>query len=211
MPSNEVQKIELQPMFGDARPNTGFDAHYVYHTSWAARRLYKRPVEEHIDFSSDLRFVTIASSFQKIKFFDYRPAKIQINNLETGACDLLNIPVNSKSLESVSCMHVVEHIGLGRYGDKIDYNGSAKAISELQRILKKGGVLYFVVPVGAPKIMFNAHRIFCPEDIVKKFNELELIEFSLITDQGRFIENIDISSAKSQNYACGCFIFTRKV
>jgi hypothetical protein len=45
-------------------------------------------------------------------------------------------------------MHVVEHVGLGRYGDPIDANGDAQAIKELKCVLWPGGVLYFVVPTG---------------------------------------------------------------
>jgi hypothetical protein len=36
-------------------------------------------------------------------------------------------------------MHVVEHIGLGRYGDPIDPDGDLKAISELKRVVQKRG------------------------------------------------------------------------
>ena len=77
-------------------------------------------------------------------------------------------------------MHVVEHIGLGRYGDPVDYDGDLKAIAELQRVLAPGGNLFFVVPVGQPRIMFNAHRVYSLRtDFVEAFNTFELKEFSL--------------------------------
>ncbi len=31
-------------------------------------------------------------------------------------------------------MHVVEHVGLGRYGDPLDPDGDLKAIAELKRV-----------------------------------------------------------------------------
>ena len=52
-------------------------------------------------------------------------------------------------------MHVIEHIGLGRYGDEMDPDGDLKAIDELKRVLSRKGDLLFVVPVGKPKIMYN--------------------------------------------------------
>jgi hypothetical protein len=110
-------------------------------------------------------------------------------------------------------MHVVEHIGLGRYGDPLDSNGDLKAISELKRVLAVGGTLLFVVPVGQPKIMFNAHRIYSYEQIVSYFSELELTEFSLIPDASRknvLIQCATKEMADAQTYGCGCFWFTRK-
>jgi hypothetical protein len=57
-------------------------------------------------------------------------------------------------------MHVIEHIGLGRYGEALDPDGDLKAIRELVRVLAAGGNLLVVVPVGRPRIQFNAHRIY---------------------------------------------------
>jgi len=194
---------------GDATLETLFDAHYIYHTAWAARRLKINPVEEHVDIASDIRFVTLASSFQKILFGDYRPAKIELSNLRSVPINLLALPFKDQSLQSLSCMHVVEHVGLGRYGDSLDFNGHLKAISELKRVVAARGLLYFVTPVGVPSIVFHAHRIFSPFDIVKWFDGFDLIEFALITDDRRFFEGATLESAAVQRYGCGCFLFRR--
>ena len=122
------------------------------------------------------------------------------------------------SVKSLSCMHVIEHIGLGRfgrYGDNIDNEGDIKAINELKRVCDIGGSILFVVPVGEERIQFNAHRIYSFETIKKIFEEgFELKEFSLITDKNEYIENINIKDAKNlvekQRYGCGCFYFIKK-
>ena len=201
--------IELQNYANDDTKLTNFDAHYVYHTAWAARRLHDNPVDLHIDISSDIRFCTMASAFQRIEFLDYRPVQISLSNLVCSRTDLLKLDFPDKSLQSLSCMHVVEHIGLGRYGDPINYMGAEIAMSELQRVLSDNGTLYFVTPIGAPKIVFNAHRIFSPHEVIRKFSELQLVEFSYVDDAGNFHEFADINDAKNQNYACGCFLFRR--
>lgn len=111
-------------------------------------------------------------------------------------------------------MHVVEHIGLGRYGDPLDYNGDLKAINELIRVLQPGGNLLFVVPIGAPVIMFNAHRIYSYSQIISYFDQLDLKEFSLIPDNGAevgIIENASEDLANKQRYACGCFWFKKPI
>jgi SAM-dependent methyltransferase len=202
-------QVQLRPCPGDDTATTTYDAHYVYHTAWAARRLLAHPVAEHVDIGSDHRFTTIASAFQPMRFLDWRPAPIALDNLQCGHGNLLALDLPDRSLGSLSCMHVVEHIGLGRYGDPLDFHGADRAMAELQRVLAPGGLLYFVVPVGQPTIVFHAHRIFRASDIVAAFGELELLEFSLVLDDGRFVERVTPALADTQRYGCGCFLFRR--
>jgi SAM-dependent methyltransferase len=149
----------------DKTSTSGFDRHYIYHTAWGARMLAKiRPVK-HVDISSLLYFSTLVSAFVPVDFYDYRPADLHIENLGSGAADLQKLPFADASLESLSCMHVVEHVGLGRYGDPIDPKGDLKAIAELKRVVKPGGWLRFVVPVGQARIRFNANRVYSFDQI----------------------------------------------
>ena len=108
------------PCLNEKTTETYFDRHYIYHTGWAARSLNKIKPTKHIDISSSLYFASIASAFVPMTFYDYRPAKIELPNLSYASADLLNLQFESNSIKSLSCMHVVEHIGLGRYGDPID-------------------------------------------------------------------------------------------
>ncbi|MHB8117591.1 MAG: DUF268 domain-containing protein [Methanothrix sp.] len=136
-----------------------------------------------------------------------------MNNLSMGSADLLSLPFENASIDSLSCMHVVEHMGLGRYGDPLDPDGDLKAICELVRVLSPGGNLLFVVPVGGiPKVMFNAHRIYSYEQVVKYFHNLELVEFALIPDKSEIcglILNPSTERVNQCNYACGCFWFRK--
>ena len=200
------------PCLNDKTSQTYFDRHYTYHTGWAARILAQNKPEKHIDISSSLYFVSIASAFIPITFYDYRPADLKLTNLSSDSADLLSLPFTNKSIKSISCMHVVEHVGLGRYGDPLDPEGDLKAMRELQRVLAPQGSLVFVVPIGKPQIMFNAHRIYSPEQIVSYFSELTLKEFSLIPDNeqdGNIVKNPPQDLIKKQIYGCGCFLFTR--
>ncbi len=202
---------DCYPCLLDKTENTSFDRHYVYHTSWAARLLFQIKPEVHIDIASDLRFVTLVSAFITIKHYDYRPPNLELSNFYSGYADLLNLPFGDSSIQSISCMHVVEHVGLGRYGDPLDYDGDLKAMAELNRVLADGGELLFVVPIGKPMILFNAHRIYSYDQINEYFSDLKLREFSLIPDNttGGFIKNASRELANSQKYGCGCFWFTK--
>lgn len=204
-----IRFTDVYPCLNDKIAFTPFDQHYIYHPAWAARKIAEIKPVEHIDISSILSFSTIISAYVPTKFYDYRPAHLNISNYESGFADLKKLPFQDNSIVSLSCMHTIEHIGLGRYGDELDADGDIKAIEELKRVLQKGGSLLFVTPVGNPKIEFNAHRVYSFEQIKEYFSPLVLKEFSLIPDTGGLIENADPALVKQQKYGCGCFWFTK--
>lgn len=196
----------------DNTTKTGFDRHYVYHPAWAARVLAQTKPEKHVDISSILSFSAVLSAFLPVEFYDYRPADLALSQLTSQSADLLALPFASDSVKSLSCMHTVEHVGLGRYGDALDPEGDRKAIRELIRVLAPGGDLLFVVPVGAARIQFNAHRIYTYQQIKESFSELVLQEFALIPDKavdGGLIRHASPELADRQKYACGCFWFKK--
>lgn len=201
------------PCMDDKTEYTSFDRHYVLHPAWAARILNKVKPDTHYDISSTLYFGSIVSAFIKFKFFDFRPAKLKISDFDSYHADLLHLPFESNSIQSLSCMHTLEHIGLGRYGDKLDYDGDLKAISELKRVLIPGGNLLVVVPIASePCIYFNAHRVYSANQFISYFSELELIEFCLIPDKESdedFIINPSEEILSQSKYDCGCFWFRK--
>ena len=136
---------------------------------------------------------------------------MNLSGLESSFADLNKLPFDDHSQPSISCMHTIEHIGLGRYGDPLDPQGDLKAIEELKRVVKQGGDLLFVTPVGKPRIEFNGQRIYSYEQIVSYFFPLQLIEFSLIPDKGSIIENAKPELINNEKYACGCFWFKNKM
>ncbi|MBU3668628.1 MAG: DUF268 domain-containing protein [Candidatus Taylorbacteria bacterium] len=203
---------DAYPCIKDKTVTTGFDRHYVYHTSWAARKVKEINPTFHVDISSSLYFSGIVSAFVPVHFYDYRPAQLHLSNLESKPGDLMNLPFESNSIDSISCMHTIEHIGLGRYGDPIDADGDSKAIKELIRVTKPGGSILFVTPMGEHAIIeYNAHRIYTYEYIMEYFRDLELVEFSLIPErEGGIILNAKKEDLIGEKYACGCFWFKKR-
>jgi SAM-dependent methyltransferase len=199
------------PLLDDKTSVTDFEPHYTYHPAWAARILAKTRPEKHIDISSILHFSTLVSAFVPVDFYDYRPANVILDNLSCKHGDLLNLPFADNTVNSLSCMHTLEHIGLGRYGDAIDYDGDLKAINELKRVLAVGGNLIIVTPIGQEKIEFNAHRIYSYEQVISFFSGLHLVEFSLVADnfENGIIKDAKPSFANEQAWGCGCFWFTK--
>jgi SAM-dependent methyltransferase len=198
------------PCLDDATGTTDFDAHYVYHTAWAARILAQFHPVRHVDIGSCLRFATLVSAFVPVEFYDYRPAKICLSGLTCGHADVTALPFADASIDSLSCMHVVEHIGLERYGDPFDPQGDLKGIQELIRVLAPGGQLIFVVPIGGEaRIQYNAHRIYTYGQILDYFAALSLDSFAFITDSGQFLTNAAEVDTLGQKYGCGCFRFLK--
>jgi SAM-dependent methyltransferase len=207
-----LDQNEAYPCLDDRTSETGFDRHYVYHPAWAARIVARIKPEVHVDISSTLHFATIVSAFVRVAFYDFRPAPLVLPNMSSEPADLTNLHFDSDSVASLSCMHVIEHIGLGRYGDPFDVDGDGKAARELSRVLAKDGHLIVAMPVGRPRIQFNAHRVYSHEQVLDLFSGLRLVEHALIPDgavESGMVQNPSAELINAQNYGCGCYVFSK--
>ena len=204
-----IRLIDSYPQLHDRTSTTGIDAHYFYTSGWAMRRIVAQKPMRHVDIGSQTMFVNLLSAVLPVTFVDYRPLEAHIEGLTNCSGDILNLPLADGSIASLSCLHVAEHIGLGRYGDPLNPHGTRQACAELQRVLAPGGNLYFVLPIGSPRVCFNAHRIHAPGTIIKYFAELKLVELSGVHDDGRFVERVDPNEFKESGYACGMFWFRK--
>lgn len=139
---------------------------------------------------------------------DIRPLHARVQNPIPISGSIIRLPFADNSVDSLSCLHVAEHLGLGRYGDPLDPNGTQKGIKELIRILAKGGRLYFSIPLGLPRVCFNAHRIHSPQQILDYFGNLELVDFSGV-NKGSYHKNISPCKFSDAGYACGYFEFLK--
>lgn len=207
---NPNTKLKIFPQIFDKDPASHtFDKHYVYMDRWAFKKILKNQPKEHVDVGSSIRFLSMVSAVTKLKFVDIRPVNLDFDNFECIEGNILKLPFLEGSLNSISCLHVAEHIGLGRYGDGLDVAGTKKACIELSRVLAPGGRLYFALPIGKQNTYFNAHRVHMTQTIIQYFSQLKLLNFAAINDSGRFFEEANLSDYKNSTYSCGCFEFTK--
>jgi hypothetical protein len=210
-PRLQVSLDDINPQLSDRASVTPIDRHYTYHPAWAARVLAKTRPDKHVDISSILNFAAMVSAFVPVEFYDFRPAPLKLDGLQTGAADLTQLQFPTDSIVSLSCMHVIEHIGLGRYGDPLDPDGDLKAVRELVRVVAPGGNLLVATPVGRPRVVFNAHRVYDHEAFAGYFAPLELVEFALIEEHGEggLTASPPPERVRAESYACGCFWFRK--
>ena len=205
-----VHWIDSWPQLHDRTSKTPFDPHYFWTNGWAMRRIVAQQPVQHLDVGSQVVFVNLLSAVLPVTFVDYRPLEANVTGLTSCSGDILHLPFADGTVASLSCLHVAEHIGLGRYGDPLNPDGTRQACAELRRVLAPGGSLYFALPVGKPRVCFNALRIHAPQTILTYFDGLELVEFSGVHDDGQFTERVSLDTFANSAYACGLFWF-RKV
>lgn len=201
---------ERQAVSGTAR------GHYFHQDLWVARRIYARNPERHIDVGSSIAsLVAHLAVFREVEVLDIRPQPAVIRNMSFRQQDMMQEnPALDACCDSLSCLHALEHFGLGRYGDPIDPEGYRKGFRALTRMLKPGGHLYLSVPIGQPqRIMFNGHRVFALPTILDLAEGLcQLTDFAWVDDGGMLHEKESMDTPcipETLRYGCGIFDFHR--
>jgi hypothetical protein len=212
LPGAEPLRFEdSYPCLFDRVPTTPYDPHYFHQAVWAAERIVAHKPTKHVDVGSEVTFVGMLSVSVPVVFVDIRPFPVTLPRLHSLAGDLSKaLPFDAGSVDSLSCLHVAEHVGLGRYGDALAPDGTRRACIELQRVLAPRGLLYFSLPVGRSRVCFNAHRVHAPRQIIEYFSELELQEFSVVGDDYRLVNDADLDAAAALEYGCGLFVLRRR-
>jgi len=207
---NQTNVLDWYPCLHDRTATHHIDSHYFYQDIWAFKKVQHSGTVGHVDVGSRDIYVGMLTTATRVTFVDIRPLNIQgLDNYLYVEGSILSLPFSDGSVNSLSCLHVAEHIGLGRYGDPIDPAGTMKACSELARILAPGGNLYFSVPIGRARVCFNAHRVFNASQILNYFSSLYLKEFSGVNDRGQFEIDRSLGSLDQEDYGLGLFWFTK--
>ena len=213
------QKVPLaitsvRPMLGDrAFDHSYLLGHYFHQDLYVASRVFESQPKKHVDIGSRIDgFVAHVAAFREIEVLDVRDPGIRVPNIIFRQADLMSPEFNLvEYCDSASSLHVIEHFGLGRYGDRLDPNGHEKGLNAIHRMLKPGGVFYMSVPIGPSRVEFNAHRVFSLRYLTEILERnFSLIAFSYENDEGRFFENVKMSDeCIASNGGChlGCGIF----
>lgn len=201
-------KIEsLYPVLRERFETNGdLKSHYFHEDLLVARRVFENNPDKHVDVGSRVDgFVAHVAAFREIEVFDIRPQTAKVKNIRFVTTDFMNVPSSLHDYaDSLSSLNVIEHFGLGRYGDPIDVNGHLKGLENMNKVLRKGGKFYFSTPIGPQRIEFNAHRVFSVNYLLKLFEPRYRIDFfSYVDDQGDLHENVPLTEQEvKNNFGC---------
>jgi len=212
-------KLSLLPCLHDWDEEGGSTkSEYFWQDLYVAQQINKANPFKHVDVGSRIDgFVAHVASFREIEVFDIRQVNSSIPKVIFRQANLMN-PSNSFNdyCDSLSCLHALEHFGLGRYGDPLDPLGYVSGFENIAKILKKNGVFYLSVPIGIERVEFNANRIFNTQTIVElaRINKLSLKKFGFVGASRTITisENPedDMRELSKQDYALGIFTFIKE-
>jgi hypothetical protein len=173
------------PILGEWHEASGDPGAYFFQDQLVARWIYEALPIRHVDIGSRIDgFIGHLSVFREVEVIDLRPLPMKIPRVRFHQLDLMQpIPQEwIESTDSLSCLHTIEHFGLGRYGDELDPLGHEKGLAQMLKMVSPGGRFYLSTPVGRERVEFNAHRIFAPDTILSWFSEDWTIEKSAVID-----------------------------
>ncbi|MEI7590803.1 MAG: DUF268 domain-containing protein [Deltaproteobacteria bacterium] len=208
------------PCLNDRYAESGVgNGHYFHQDLLVARRIHDCNPTLHIDVGSRIDgFVAHVASFRILQVIDIRPLTSNIHNVIFSQADIMGIiPNNLKNYcDSLSCLHALEHFGLGRYGDSVCADGHRVGFNNLCEIIRPNGKFYCSVPIGPQRIEFNAHRVFSIQYLIALFSDRFSIDsFSFVDDNGDLHENVmftekDVITNFGCIYGCGIFEMTKR-
>jgi hypothetical protein len=158
---------------------------YFHQDQLVAGWIYQQTPRRHVDVGSRLDgFIGHLAIFREVEVMDIRPQPQSIRNIVFHQLDLMEELPQAwvGCTDSLSCLHTIEHFGLGRYGDSLDPEGHQKGLEQLKRMVEPGGVLYLSTPIGPQRIEFNAHRVFAPDTMIGWFSDGWSIERCAVID-----------------------------
>lgn len=215
-------RLTLLPCLHDRYEEAGTTRNeYFWQDLLVARRIHARAPEIHVDVGSRIDgFVAHVASFREIEVFDVRPMSSSVPGIRFRQADLMHregLPVSGDGYcDSLSCLHALEHFGLGRYGDPIDPSGYAHGMTNMAALLKAGGVFYLSTPIGRQRVVFNANWVFDPRTLVGLADRLglDLVELIVIGGEAgpRQVDPDEntLNTLAAQDYNLGLFIFVKR-
>ena len=211
--------MTIRPCLHDASEQGG-SAHgeYFWQDILVAKMIYNNNPDRHVDVGSRFDgFVAHVASFRELEVLDIRPIAAKVPGVRFSRADLMNMPDNYREYcDSISCLHAIEHFGLGRYGDPINPSGYQSGIRNLTSMLVSGGTLYLSTPVGRERVDFNSSWIFSTSTILQEAsaNGLALQKAVVIHPNGNHVlhegTSIDLTPLDAEEYNLCVFIFVKR-
>lgn len=179
---------------------------YFYQDLFVAQMIFADKPKILADVGSRVDgFVSNIASFKEITVFDIRELPDKINNVTFFKQDI-TLPVdNTQRFDLVTCLHALEHFGLGRYGDPIVKDAVHRGIEGLVNLVKDNGMLIISTSTGRERIEFNADWVFDAQKLCGIFDLLNLkleavFKFNPQDKNFEFVNPEDITQLSNNDY-----------
>jgi hypothetical protein len=214
--------MEVMPCLYDRYEEGGTTkSEYFWQDLLVARAIYDANPSKHVDIGSRVDgFVAHVASFRDCEVFDVRPISTVVPGVIFSQADLMDpasLPITEGGgyCDSLSCLHAIEHFGLGRYGDPLNPQGYQRGIANMAQLLNSGGIFYLSTPIGQERVEFNANWVFDPRSILRCAEAAGMVlkKLTVITPangaQESAIDDAALSDLALQRYQLGLFVFTK--
>ena len=219
---NYKGKLVFTPCLHDRYEEGGATkSEYFWQDLLVARAIHAAKPGKHVDIGSRVDgFVAHVASFREIEVFDVRPISTAVPGVVFRQADLMDaasLPTTAGGgyCDSLSCLHAIEHFGLGRYGDPVNPQGYQHGIANMAQLLQPGGTFYLSTPIGQERVEFNANWVFDPRSIVRCAEAAGMVLQKLIIitptigPQEAAIDAAALADLALPHYQLGLFIFRK--
>jgi SAM-dependent methyltransferase len=123
--------------------------------------------------------------------------------------------LSGNCIDSLSCLHALEHFGLGRYGDPVAADGYTRGLESMFDVLAPGGRLYLATPIGHSRVEFNANYVFSPTKLVSACEQIGFrLDWCEAFDPktggiSKPTSSADLEAIGREWYRLGLFVFTK--
>lgn len=213
--------MKFMPCLHDRYEESGATkSEYFWQDLLVARAVHAAKPGKHVDIGSRVDgFVAHVASFREIEVFDVRPVSTSVPGVvfrRADLMDLASVPITMGGgyCDSLSCLHAIEHFGLGRYGDPVNPQGYQRGIANMAQLLQPGGTFYLSTPIGQERVEFNANWVFDPRSIIRcaEAAGMRLQKLIVITStsgpQESNIDALTLADLAKHRYQLGLFTFT---
>ena len=191
-------ELRLRPSLHDSHETAGaVGSEYFWQDLWVAQKIFRANPVRHVDVGSRIDgFVAHVASFRSLEVLDIREVPVSIPGVDFRQADLMRPPRQLIGFTpSLSCLHALEHFGLGRYGDPLSVDGHLEGMRSLSQLISLGGILYLGCPTGRLRVEFDSHRVLDPMLIVDVGREAGLVLESLVALKGQGVfEDVGVSA-----------------
>lgn len=151
--------IESFKFIGKLRSDpTEFFSHYDAYSYWLVQKLDSYSKMKILDLGGLKITNAIMSIHNDVWAITLKNPDDRLSNVNYIVSDVSNgIPIEDHSIDIFTSLASLHLIGMGRYGDKLNFQALENTVSEINRVLKKDSEIMISIPIGSSNcLLFNS-------------------------------------------------------